>query len=195
MDVSVCLEPTIDLDRLAELLDGMGHEGRVHTIRTWNPRRQRDIFEAAKGRMPLDLDFLTPASVGSLVEVIHEGQNTLPVFSHFQKRFTKLEGEAEAIGGYNHQTMSGFTGPGYFVVRKGAGEHEGELEIDYTKLPKHKPEGWPEIRANEGGLASLVYGNMIDYLRGVSQHVSIGRAYKGGKAMKAWFALVRKDPS
>jgi hypothetical protein len=192
MDVTVLLEPTIDLERLGEVLDGLGHEGRVHTIRGWSKKRQAELFEVAKGVHPIDLDFLVPASMGPLVEVIHEGKNTLPVFTHFQKRFCKLAGEEHAVGGYNHQTLSGITGPGYFVVRKGDGEHEGELAIDYTKVPKTKPAGWPEIRPNEGGLGSLVYGGMIDYLRRISTHVSIGRAYKG-KAMDAWFALVRKD--
>ncbi|AKV02495.1 hypothetical protein AKJ09_09158 [Labilithrix luteola] len=193
MDVSVLLEPTLDLPRLTEILDGLGHEGRVHTIRTWGKHQQAKIFEAAKGHMKLDLDFLVPTGTDPLVEVIHDGQNTLPLFNHFQKRFTKLEGEDFPIGGYNHQTMSPVTGPGYFVVTLGEGEHEGELAIDYTKLPKHKPESWPKIRPNDG-LGALVYGGMIDHLRGISSHVSIGRAYKG-KAMDAWFALVRKDPS
>ena len=86
------------------------------------------------------------------------------------------------------------TGPGYFVVTLGEGEHQGELAIDYTKVPKNKPASWPEIADNEGGIGSLVYGRMVDYLRGISTHVSIGRAYKG-TAMNAWFALVRKDAS
>lgn len=192
MDVTVLLEPTIDLKRLSEVLDGLGHEGRVHTVRGWGKKRQAELFEVAKGHLPIDLDFLVPASMGPLVEVIHEGKNTLPVFTHFQKRFVKLEGEDFTIGGYNHQALSGITGPGYFVVSKGEGEHEGELAIDYTKVPKSKPASWPEIRPNEGGLGSLVYGGMIDYLRAISAHVSVGRAYKG-KAMDAWFALVRKD--
>lgn len=192
MDVSVLFEPKIDLPRLAEVLDTLGHEGRVHTIRGWSKKRQAELFEAAKGVKPLDLDFLVPSSIGPLVEVIHEGKNTLPVFTHFQKRFVKLEGEELTVGGYNHQSTSGLTGPGYFVVRPGEGEHEGELAVDYTKVPKSKPASWPAIAGNEGGLASLVYGGMVDYLRGVSAHVSIGRAYKG-KAMDAWFALVRKD--
>lgn len=192
MDVTVLLEPKIDLPRLAEVLDGLGHEGRVHTIRGWGKKRQAELFEAAKGHKPLDLDFLVPASMGTLVEVIHDGKNTLPMFTHFQKRFVKLENEDFKVAGYNHQTLSGITGPGYFVVTTGDGEHEGELAIDYTKVPKQKPASWPEIQPNAGGLASLVYGGMIDYLRGISTHVSIGRAYKG-KAMDAWFALVRKD--
>lgn len=194
MDVSVLLEPTIELHRLAEILDGLGHEGRVHAVHGWKRKQQAALFEAAKGHMSLDLDFLVPSGTGELVEVIHEGQNTLPAFNHFQKRFTKLPAEdGKPIGGYNHQSMSGLTGPGYFVVTQGEGEHEGELAIDYTHLPKHKPDGWPAIVPN-AGLGSLVYGGMIDYLRGISTHVSIGRAYKG-KAMDAWFVLVRKDPS
>ncbi len=193
MDVSVLLEPTIDLKRLAEVLDGLGHEGRVHTTRTWDGKRQASIFEAAKGHLPVTLDFLVPPSIGPLVEVIHEGKNTLPAFTHFQKRFVKLEGDVAPIGGYNHQTMSAVTGPGYFVVDLGTGEHEGELAIDYTRVPKTKPASWPAIKSNEGGFGALVYGGMIDYLRAISTHVSIGRAFKKGKAMDAWFALVRKD--
>ena len=194
MDVSVLLEPTIDLKRLAEVLDGLGHEGRVHTIHGWTKKRQAALFEAAKGYRPLDLDFLVPASIGPLVEVIHDGKNTLPAFTHFQKRFAKLDNDDFTIGGYNHQTLSPLTGPGYFVVTRGEGDHEGELAIDYTKVPKHKPASWPGVANNEGGIGSLVYGGMVDYLRGISAHVSIGRAYKG-KAMDAWFALVRKDVS
>ncbi|MCL2725064.1 MAG: hypothetical protein FWD69_11570 [Polyangiaceae bacterium] len=190
MDVSVFLEP-IDLTRLAEILDGLGHEGRVHAIRTWTKHHQAELFEAAKGKRPLDLDFLVPANTGALVEVIHDGQNSRPIFHHFQKRFVKLENEDFAIGGYNHQAMSAATGPGYFVVRKGDGEHEGELAIDYAKLPKHKPASWPAIKSNTG-LRSFLYGGTVDYLRGISQHVSIGRAYRG-KAMDTWFALVRKN--
>ena len=192
MDVSVLFEPTIDLKRLTEVLDGLGHEGRVHAIRSWTPRRQAELFEVAKNHQPLELDFLVPASVRPLAPVIHDGHNSLPAFARFQKRFTRLEGEASPMGGYNHQTLEWLTGPGYFVVSKGEGEHDGELVIDYTRLPMHKPPSWPAIRSNDGGLASLVYGGMLDYVRGISAHVSIGRAYKG-KAMDAWFTLVRRD--
>lgn len=194
MDVTVFLEPTVDMERLAHILDGLGHEGRVHTVRTWTKRHQRSIFEAAKGFRPLDLDFLVPAGVPPLVEVIHDGCNTLPLFKHFQKRFTKLEGDVAPIGGYNHQSMQAFTGPGYFGVTKGEGEHEGELVIDYTKIPRQKPESWPEIRANDGLISGIVNGGMVDYVRGVSSHVSIGVAFKNGRHRNQWFAMVRRDP-
>jgi hypothetical protein len=195
MDLTTFIEPTIDLKRISEILDGLGHEGRVHTIRTWSKHQHERIFEAAKGFRPLDLDFLVPGSVGPLVEVIHDGHNTLPMFTRFQKRFVKLEGEAFPIGGYNEHAMQGFTGPGYFGVTKGEGEREGELAIDYSKIPKHKPPSWPAIRGNDSGLAALVNGGMIDYLRGISTHVSIGVAYKDGKPRNQWFALVRRDPN
>jgi hypothetical protein len=193
MDPSVFLEPAIDLGRLAKVLDEIGHEGRVHTIRTWGKKRQSEIFEAAKGFRPIDLDFLVPSSVGPMVEVIHEGFNTLPLFGRFEKRFVKLEGEELPVAGYNHQSMAALTGPGYFGATKGEGEHEGELVFDYRKVPKTKPAAWPDIRANEGGIAGIVNGGMVDYLRGLSNHVSIGVAYKDGKHRNQWFALVRKD--
>jgi hypothetical protein len=193
MDLSVLLEPTINRDRLAEVLDGLGHEGRVHAIRGWGRKRQEAIFDAVKGFRPVDLDFLVPPSIGVAVEVIHEGQNTLPMFSHFQKRFCKMTEGATELAGWNHQSMEAFTGPGYFLASKGTGEHEGEIVFDYTKVPSTKPDAWPEIRKNEGGIAGLVNGGMIDYLRGISAHVSIGVAYKDGKHRGQWFTLVRKD--
>ncbi len=195
MDVSPFLEPNVDLKNLARILDGLGHEGRVHTIGTWTKKDQERIFEASKGHMPLDLDFLVPSGVESLVEVIHDGKNTLPMFTHFQKRFVKLEDEELAMGGYNQQSMRWLTGPGYFGVTKGEGEHEGELLLDYRKIPKHKPSSWPEIRANDGLVSGIVNGGMVDYLRGISTHVSIGVAYKNGRHRNEWFALVRKDPA
>ena len=81
-----------------------------------------------------------------------------------------------------------------FVAHAGEGEREGELVIDYSKIPKQKPASWPAIKSNEGGLAGIVNGGMIDYLRGLSSHVSIGVAYKDGKHRNQWFALVRQDP-
>lgn len=195
MDVTVFLEPKLDLPALQHILDGLGHAGRVHTIRTWGKRQQAALFEAAKGVMPLGIDFLVPSGLEPLVPVAHHGKNTLPAFSHFQKRFTRLpEGSAHPIGGYNHQSMSAFTGPGYFVAGPGIEDHEGELVIDYRSVPTDKPLGWPAIQDN-GGRGALVYGGMVDYLRGLSTHVSIGRAAKGGKMMDQWFALVREDPA
>lgn len=195
MDVTVLLEPEIDLERLAEVLDGLGHEGRAHAARTWTKQHKARLYEAAKGRRPIELDFVVPASVGPLVEVVHEGHNTLPMFTRFEKRFVRLpEGEEYAVAGYNEQAWRRFNGPGYFVVTKGEGEHEGELVLDYTKVPKSRPPSWPEIQKNEGGLAGMVNGGLVDYVRALSTHVSIGTATRHGKDLGQFFTLVRKDP-
>jgi len=196
MDVSVLLEPTVDIERLAEILDGLGHEGRVHAMRTWDKKRMAAIYEACKGRS-ITLDQVVPPSVGANVEVIHDLRNTLPVFTDAQKRFSKVEGGGAAVGGFNRQFgVARVSEPGYFVVSEGEGDHANELVIDYTKVPSSKPESWPDIEKNDSGfLNKIVWGGMVDYLRRVSTHVSIGMATKDGKAIGQYFALVRRDPS
>lgn len=192
MDLTVLLEPELDLERLAEVLDGMGHEGRVHTIRGWEKKQQAKIFEAAKGFRPLNLEHFVPAGTAPLSGVAHDGQNTLPMFSHFQKVFCRAPNDDAVLWGFNNTSTMGLTGPGYYVARKS--DVEGEVAIDYRSIPSDKPAEWPALRPNDG-LGALVYGGMIDYMRGISDHVSIGRAEKGGKLMDAWFVLVRKDPN
>jgi len=193
MNVNVLLEPAVDLPRLRKILDELGHLGRVDTIRGWDKKTQAQLYEAARGFQPVTLDDFVPPSVEPMREVIHHGKNTLPGFSYFQKRFCKPAGDAQELLGYNHQTMMWATGPGYFVVHPS--ETEGEVDIDYLRVPASKPQGWPEVKDNEHGLARLVYGRMVDVMRGVSQHVSIGRARKNGKFIDAWFVLCREDPS
>lgn len=196
MDVSVLLEPTVDIERLAEILDGLGHEGRVHAMRTWDKKRMAAIYEACNGRS-ITLDQVVPPSIGANVEVIHDLRNTLPVFTDAQKRFSKVEGGGAAVGGFNRQFgVARVSEPGYFVVSEGEGDHANELVIDYTKVPTSKPESWPDIEKNDSGfLNKIVWGGMVDYLRRVSTHVSIGKATKDGKSIGQYFALVRRDPS
>lgn len=195
----------IDIHRLAEVLDGMGHAGRVETVRRWGKREQSRLYEAIKGHMPLTLDYFVPPSLDPLVPVIHEGKNSLPAFTHFQKRFCKPKdenGDVKAeLWGYNEGSAESmleikpFTGPGYFCVHtpEGRDGSEGEIDIDYRKIPPGKPDSWPEIIPNEAKLGRFIYAGMVDVMRGLSNHVSIGRAMKGGKWMDAWFVLVRED--
>ncbi|WP_394830792.1 hypothetical protein LVJ94_30215 [Pendulispora rubella] len=193
MNLNVLLEPAVDLPRLQKILDELGHLGRVDTIRGWDKKTQALLYEAARGFRPVTLDDFVPPSTEPLHEVIHHGKNTLPSFSHFQKRFCKPEGDGKELLGYNHQQMSWATGPGYFVVHPA--ETEGEVDIDYLRVPSSKPAAWPPIKDNDHGLGRLVYGGMVDVMRGVSQHVSIGRARKNGKFIDAWFVLCREDPT
>jgi hypothetical protein len=86
-----------------------------------------------------------------------------------------------------------FTGPGYFVVRTDEGE--GELIFDYTEMPAIRPDGWPRLVSNETVRGHFVFGGLVDVVRGVSEHVFIGRATRRGKTLDNWFALVRIDAS
>ena len=195
MDVTVLLEPKTDLPRLTKVLDDLGHEGRTHTTRTWGHRQMALLWEAAKGYLPITLDHFVPASVGPMVEVIHELKNSLPLFTISQKRFCRPNPDAatDELWGYNHASSNPFTGPGYFITRKS--DVEGEVLFDYRTLPKGRVESWPAIVPNEGRLGRFVYAGMIDHVRGLSSHVCIGRAQKGAAPMDAWFVLCRKDPN
>lgn len=184
----------IDLDALEAALDGAKHAQRVDAIREFTPKIQQRLYEACEGR-EVRIEQIVPEERGPLEEVIHEGQNTLPAFRKFQKRFCRpspdqAQSDRTVIWGYNHQAMSPFTGPGYFVAYED--QNSGEVYIDYRELPSERPDDWPSIKSNKARLGRFVYHGMVDKLRRVSEHVTIGRAYKG-KPMDAWFALCRCD--
>ncbi len=71
-------------------------------------------------------------------------------------------------------------------------EERPEILVDYHHVPGVRPEGWPPIRPNDRGLSRFVYGFMIDTLRRVSEHVTIGSAARAGKDMGSWFVLSRE---
>ena len=194
MELRNLIEPRLDLPRLAKVLDEIGTPARVWATRQWTRDIQAKLYEAAKGFRPVSLDDYVPAGTAPHVEVVTHGMNTLPAHNHFQKRFCKpADPEAhDQLVGYNHQALSGLTGPGYYVAHPSA--DAGEVDIDYTMLPKEKADAWPAIVANSERLGRFVYDGMVDVMRGLSSHVSIGRARKKGAWMDAWFVLVREDP-
>jgi hypothetical protein len=93
------------------------------------------------------------------------------------------------LWGYNEQTFKSFTGPGYFVAYN---IDEGEVNIDYTRVPPRGAEGWPAVLPNSARLSRFIYNGTQDRMRGVSAHVTIGRASRAGKDMDNWFVLVRE---
>ncbi len=192
MYLGALLEDQIDVVRLREVLDGLGHIGRVDTIRQWDGRTQARLYEAVKGLVPLTLEHFVPSGTPPLTEVIHWGKNSLPTLTHFQKRFCKSN-EGDELCGYNHNDFPASAGGvGYFVVHPA--EAEGEIDIDYRRIPSTKPDAWPAIVPNTHGLSRFVYQGMIDVMRGISKHVSIGRARRSGKMSDNWFVLCREDP-
>ncbi len=94
-------------------------------------------------------------------------------------------------GGHGIQVNA--IGPGYFLTVEAS--DRPEILVDYNRVPEDQPEGWPAIRANEQGLSRFVYGFMVDTLRRVSEHVTIGSAARRGKDLGSWFVLCRQDGS
>ncbi len=180
--------------RIADLLDGLDHEERVLAVRSLGRSQQRRLYAAVDGFRPVHLADLVPPGVEDFTTVRHFGRNTLPAFTLFEKRFCRPqqadhEKPAELFG-FNFQTLAPLTGPGYFVAHEDPGRPE--VWIDYRRVPAEHPEGWPEIRPNERGLSRFVYGFMVDTLRRVSEHVTIGSAARKGRDIGSWFVLCRE---
>jgi hypothetical protein len=188
-------EEPLDVRKIAQLLDSLSHTARVAATRSLGRAQQRRLYAAAEGFLPVRLADLVPPGVGDQMPVRHFGKNTLPLFSHFEKRFCRPAGADAAkpgeLYGFNFQALQGLTGPGYFVASEDP--TRPEVWIDYRRVPPEAPAGWPAIRSNERGLARLVYGFMLDTLRRVSEHVTIGSAARHGKDLGSWFVLCRQD--
>lgn len=181
----------IKISEIARFLDDLDHAERVAAIRSLGSKEQRKLYEGADGFRSLTLEDLVPNSAADLSTVRHFGKNSLPVFTHFEKRLCRPANASGELYGFNFQTMAPVTGPGYFIARAAA--ERPEVLVDYHRVPRDHPEGWPPIRSNDRGLSRFVYGSLVDTLRGVSNHVSIGSAARKGKDLGNFFVLCRQE--
>lgn len=169
-----------DLTTITRMLDAATPEQRFTWIRSLGRSEQSKLFDLAKG---------TRCTVADLVEheadvVVCDGKNGVPVFSKFKKVFTKLGDE---YAGWNDNTelagpLSGLAGwligPGHFTAYDDpAGT--GEIFVDYRKIPARQHPSFPPLVGNEHGIAGLVFGDMVDVVRRVSEHVYVGDSFKG----------------
>src|SRR5579859_5288511 len=186
----------VDLPGLARHLDGLGDTARAVATVSMTPRQQARLYEAAQGFRALTLEHFVPKGVAPLTQVIHAGKNSIPVVSRFEKRFCLPVPGSDRLWGYNEnpRAIRAATGPGYFVCYA---IDAGQVLIDYCQVPTDKPpgkpDGWPDVRPNSAGLSRFIYNRTKDTMRGVSDHVSIGRAARDGKAMDNWFVLCRRE--
>lgn len=173
---------------IAAHLDALTPSKRVEQVGAIGGRLVGKLYDAVDGNDPLTFEDIVPADEHGTV--ILEGKNSLPAFTHFQKRFARV---GDTIVGYNHQVTAFATGPGFFIVREPSSvePHPTELFIDYTTDPPGVPQGWPPFKPNDVGLSRLVYMNMKDFCRRVSKGVLVGKAYKLGVAQNAFFTLTR----
>jgi hypothetical protein len=178
----------VTLDQVQKHLAALDGAERVRQSTSLGRSRLAVLWQLAGTKPdPIALEELVPSDAKPLEPFPFEGQNSLLAFRMFKKVFYRTpDGK---IAGYNDQAMGWLTGPGYYIVE----DAKPDIFIDYTQIPTVKPAGWPEIKKNESGLSTLVYGHMQDYLRRVYGKVLIGRAIKKGNETENYFVLARPE--
>ena len=114
----------IELERIRRLLDELNHPARVAAIRSLGSRELRSLYTGFDGFKPVTLEDLVPSTVEDFATVRHHGKNSLPVFTHFEKRLCRPSGAnreaAVELYGFNCKvTASSVTldGPVEVVLR------------------------------------------------------------------------------
>ncbi|MSP55052.1 MAG: hypothetical protein EXR69_05525 [Myxococcales bacterium] len=189
--------PLPSLDTFANVIAGLdAHsvEQQVNWMRGLGKRELVALWDKAVGSDGVALAAPLSALHGAEGEVvIHEGQNSLPLFNVFQKRcMLRTSADGPKVQGYNHQAMSWITGPGHFLVQT-----DGTTSwFDYTQVATDAPPEFPPIKANTGFPDKLVYGGMVDKLRKVGARGLIGAALRPLKGELRetgdYFMLIRR---
>ena len=197
MSLQTLVRQGAPIGEIADHLDALDADTRRAEVQGLGGRDQRSLFEAAAASPPLDLTYFVPADVGDLTEVIHAGRNSLPAFKLFEKRWCRPAGDEKRLFGYNEGPTRPLIGPGYFVAHEtDAGDPRGAVVVDYYLVPDGDvAPGWPKVKANHQGLQILVYHQTRDYMRRVSEHVSIGQAHKRERQIIGTFILSREPHS
>ena len=187
------------IEEIGGFLDTLTHAQRLEAIYSLSAGDMASLYHRAATAEPITMEHFVPAAWPALAEVIHHGQNSLPAFRRFQKRFCRSvsgEGTPTTVG-YNEGAARPLIGPGYFVTTPTIGvphwERRGALVIDYHLEPRGPvAANWPRVVPNSKGLQRFVYHRTRDFMRRVSAHVSIGVAYKDEKPINAYFVLCRE---
>ena len=189
MSLSELIRRGAKQSELASYLDAARPEARLAESLALGSRLQAKLFDLAQEGRAITIDDLTP-DARPLEPVAHEGRNSLPAFRYFAKVFCRPDVEKHERWGYNRNPplVATTVGPGYFIALPFGAR---EVLIDYTLTPPRKPEAWPSIAHKYTRLSRVVFYGTQDVLRGVSAHVSIGRARRGGRWMDNWFVLCR----
>lgn len=194
-------DPNTTLATIKQQLNALTFEDRLAACMTLGKKAQRRLY-ALSIEEPCTLESMVPADVPPRTEVILEGKNSLPIFTRFQKRFCWAEGEDRVLYGYNEGFTRKFIGPGYFVGHL-TDDPRGDTNwtthaasvVNYQLVPPSQDavvDGWPKVVPNTRGLQYFVYRGMNDFMRKVTDDVSIGAAFKGDKDMDSYFVLVRR---
>lgn len=195
------LDSHVAIDVIEQYLDGLSHQERLSNLATLDRKEQRRLYQKAAESPLITLGHFVPPSLPARVAVNHHGRNTLPLpakHRHFQKRFCRPAEDPNRLFGYNEAPSRWIVGPGYFVVVSTEGhpkwQQRGGVAIDYFQVPD-KPvcDSWPKVIPNTKGIQRFVYQGTRDFMRRVSEHVSIGAAFKGDESLDHYFVLCRED--
>lgn len=176
-----------EISPIAEALDASSHAERMAWAFALDRDEQLALYALAVAR-PIRVDEMVHDD-GRVW--IHPGRNGLPRFNRFEKRFARLGSQ---VVGYNHNDEIGgpfnflmrrLVGPGHYVAYDGP---DGGVWVDYRELPTQQHPAFPPLIDNEHGVRGLVFGNMVDVVRRVSNQVFVGNAYKDKSPGRTWWA-------
>jgi len=183
MTLGTFLEPqTVSADDVGRYLEDLSPGDRRGQCLGLKAGQQRRLWEIA-----IAADLYPSGDLVSDSSSVFAGRNSLATFSRFEKWFASQEG---AVVGCNRHFLRPLIGPGYFTVRTG---QAGPLEFDYADVPRQAPPGWPAVRANSGGLARSVYGDLLDRVVWLTADVLVGAAFRRGRSLDSYFVLVRSQ--
>mgnify|MGYP000858816625 FL=1 len=187
-DLGLLIGAGADPTALAAFLDGLDDAARVRAVRSLSRKDLGALYDRCQSAPPLTLADFVPQSIPVGKTIICAGLNNLPMFRTFEKRLVRTA--TGQVFGFNFQSMSFVTGPGYFAIT----ESGNELLFDYTKVPSQSdvPADWPKVVPNNSGLSNFVYKDLHDFCRRVSRDVVIGHATRHGKSLPQFFVLARQ---
>jgi hypothetical protein len=194
------------IDAIGAYLDNLEAKPRWLEVKQLDRTRQRTLYEKAAHAAPIDVTHFV-GSAPPRQEVIHDGVNTLPLptsWQRFQKRFCRPEPNGHGDGamtvrlfGYNEGPSRKLIGPGFFVAVPTAERPQwsarGGIVVDYYQIPDAAvADGWPSVVPNDWRLQRFVYHETRDFMRRVSRDVSIGAAFKRERPLDHYFVLCRR---
>jgi len=193
-------DPNTTLEDVQQRLNQVDFETRLQECMKLGKKAQKNLYRLGASN-PCTLEDMVPANIPPKTPVILEGKNSLPLFTRFQKIFAWAEDE-HALYGFNEGFTRKFIGPGYFVAHLTDSAHAQEgwttharSVVNYHIVPPSQdavPAGWPKVVPNTKGLQRFVYRGMNDFMRKITDDVSIGAAFKGDKDFDSFFVLVRR---
>ena len=192
--------PATTYAQVAQHLEALSLQDRTKQAIALGRKAQRRLFQLSAEAPAVTIEDFVPAGTPPLTQVVHEGRNTLPLFTRFQKVFCAPADGSKRLFGYNEGFTRHLIGPGYFVGHytneppsEAGWTERGAIVVNYFLVPDAEvAPGWPKVVPNTRGLQTFVFNGTRDYMRKVCEGVTIGEAFKGEKSIDNYFILVRQ---